>query len=176
VPRLFVAVDVALPGLGPGFDRPEGPAHLTLAFLGEVADARVPEVVAAVRTAAGGVAPFALAAGGVGAFPSPTRPRVVWAGLTEGGDAVAELARRIRAGLDAAGAPYDRRPFVPHITVLRVRREADRRLAAALLARPGGDRLGGRSVDAVDVKASERDANGARHTVVARLPLGGPPA
>lgn len=53
--------------------------HLTLAFLGEMPEERVPALTEALTGAAARVAPFALRLAGVGGFPGLSRPRVVWA-------------------------------------------------------------------------------------------------
>ena len=55
--------------------------HLTLKFLGDVADERVPELAAALTSAAAGARPLSLALGGFGVFPDFRRPRVVWVGI-----------------------------------------------------------------------------------------------
>src|SRR4051812_7702294 len=67
--------------------------HLTLSFLGEADAARLPEIQAACGRAAGGLAPFAMTVKGCGAYPSPDRPRIVWAGI-EAPAALTDLANR----------------------------------------------------------------------------------
>ena len=57
------------------------PFHMTLAFLGDVPDTDLNTVCKAVAQACGPVPPFELRLEGVGAFPSPAKPRVLWAGL-----------------------------------------------------------------------------------------------
>ena len=64
-----------LPGIR--WVRPEG-VHLTLKFLGNTPEGRVQPIVAAMRKAAAGVAPFALQLQAVGAFPHLRAPRVLW--------------------------------------------------------------------------------------------------
>src|SRR5262249_18277242 len=56
--------------------------HLTLKFLGEVTDERRDAVRAALERVARRTAPIGLACAGLGVFPGPARPRVVWAGVT----------------------------------------------------------------------------------------------
>ncbi len=64
--------------------------HLTLKFLGAVPDERLPAVSATLEGAVADTAPIALAAAGLGGFPSLRSARVLWAGITAG---VPELAR-----------------------------------------------------------------------------------
>src|SRR6059058_4047497 len=67
-------------GLPVKWVRGEG-LHLTLKFLGDVADEREPELAAALTRAAAGARGLALALGGFGVFPDFRRPRVVWVGI-----------------------------------------------------------------------------------------------
>ncbi|MEZ7198927.1 RNA 2',3'-cyclic phosphodiesterase [Pseudodesulfovibrio karagichevae] len=94
--------------------------HLTLKFLGETDEARIPALKAAL--AAVDFAPFTLRAGGAGAFPEARRPKVLWLGLAEGGEQAATLAGAIEDGLAAIGIPREKKPFRPHLTLGRIRR------------------------------------------------------
>src|SRR5260221_14159282 len=101
--RLFIAVPLpkeiadraaaclppALPAL-----KPVRPAllHVTLAFLGWVADERLADAAAAARAAATGKAPFELSFDHAGRFPATGRPRTIWLGAGVGADELARLA------------------------------------------------------------------------------------
>jgi 2'-5' RNA ligase len=102
----------------PRWVRVEG-LHLTLRFLGATLDERQEDVIAAVGAAARGVAPFAIALNGGGAFPNAYRPRVLWIGIGDGADVLADLARRLNDELVGLGWPSDDRPFQPHLTLAR---------------------------------------------------------
>jgi RNA 2',3'-cyclic 3'-phosphodiesterase len=96
-----------------------GSMHLTLKFLGEVADAEpIRAVLASVASRHG---PIALAAGGLGAFPGPSRPRVLWAGITAGVRELGLLAADVERALAPLGFAPEARPFRGHLTVARVR-------------------------------------------------------
>jgi 2'-5' RNA ligase len=102
----------------PRWVRVEG-LHLTLRFLGATLDECQPEVIAAIGAAAGGVAPFAIALNGGGAFPNAYQPRVLWIGINDGADELAGLARRLNDELRILGWPSDDRPFQGHLTLAR---------------------------------------------------------
>lgn len=101
--------------------RPARPGtwHLTLAFVGEIPAERIHDLCEALR----GVRhpAFPLTPGGFGVFPDPSRPRVLWAGLVQGGAECAGLAAKVREALAARGVACDDKPFVPHLTVARVK-------------------------------------------------------
>ena len=99
--------------------------HITLLFLGEQDVARIPAIIEAMETARAGVAPFEIAVRGLGVFPNWNRPNVLWAGVSEGGALLTQLANALeRALLDAPSG----KPFHPHITLARFKtmcRDAD---------------------------------------------------
>ena len=101
--------------------------HLTLKFLGNINPAQVTPLLAALSVAAQETAPLALRLSGLGVFPNPRRPRVLWAGVAGDTDALAALQQSVERAAAAAGFPPESRPFAPHITLGRVRREADER-------------------------------------------------
>ena len=106
--------------------------HLTLAFLGEVADP-APFAAALADAVAGTPAPTLRLRGG-GAFPRPARAGVLWAGVDGDLDALARLARVTRRTARAHRIDVERKPYVPHLTIARLRgRPADVTAAVASL-------------------------------------------
>jgi len=97
--------------------------HITMKFLGEVAPQRVEAIAEAMKTATEGAKPFPLCISGFGAFPNVRRPRVVWVGC-EAAPPLELLQHRVEQEMDRIGFPLEGRPFHPHITLGRVRREA----------------------------------------------------
>jgi 2'-5' RNA ligase len=106
--------------------------HLTLAFVGYVPEAIRAPAEAALRAALTDRAAFRARLGGLGTFPSPRRPRVVWVGLAEGADEVRAVAEAVRQELTVHGVPFDDAPPVAHLTVARLRDEAPVEVRAAL--------------------------------------------
>lgn len=105
---------------GPRWVRPER-MHLTLAFLGEVEPALVPELGRRLEAAAARFAPFRLVLDRLGGFP-PERPaRVLFAEPAEPGP-VPDLARAVRLAAAEAGCPPKEARFHPHLTLARAGR------------------------------------------------------
>lgn len=150
---------------------PPGNFHVTLRFLGAVDESRVAEIAEALREAVVRQPPFTLAVGGLGAFPSLARPRVIWAGIQAGAEGVAALARAVEGALVPLGFPAATRPYSAHVTLGRVREaRADPALARAL-ARAAAEPLGEARVERVVLMRSELSPRGARYTELAGLPL-----
>jgi RNA 2',3'-cyclic 3'-phosphodiesterase len=94
--------------------------HMTLKFFGEVPGDRLDVIGEALRYAANGAGALALRLGELGAFPSRSRPRVLWVGI-DGPPTLELLQDRIERGAEAIGFPPEGAPFQPHVTLGRVR-------------------------------------------------------
>ncbi|WP_316899126.1 RNA 2',3'-cyclic phosphodiesterase [Pseudodesulfovibrio indicus] len=97
-----------------------GTWHLTLKFLGETEEARIPALKDALASLDSPC--FTLRAGGAGAFPNAQRPKVLWLGLAQGADQATGLASAIEDALAAVGVPREQKQFRPHLTLGRVRK------------------------------------------------------
>lgn len=171
--RLQAALRAGAPGADVGWVRPEG-IHVTLKFLGEVAEERIPGVTDALRTALEGQGPFALRCRGTGAFPNLRRPRVVWAGIGSGGEELAGIQSRVEATLLPLGFPPEGRAFTPHLTLGRVRSPKHTDLLARAIGRFEGEAFGEIVVDRIDLMRSELKPSGAVYSVVEAFPLSRP--
>ncbi len=101
--------------------------HLTTQFLGDTPRRDIENIKQAISDvhSDSNKAPFTLQSQTIGAFPNLQRPRVIWCDLTG-----ANLARMkntvatITDGLIGLNCPLDRKPFKPHLTLGRVRRDS----------------------------------------------------
>jgi 2'-5' RNA ligase len=93
--------------------------HVTLAFLGSVAASDVPAIIGTVADVARTHDLAALRTGGLGAFPSRGRARVVWYGVADPAGALRSLALALHRALGIEAG--DR--FRPHVTLARARRD-----------------------------------------------------
>lgn len=145
--------------------------HLTLKFLGEVDAGREPGVRAALASACAPARRFPLPIGGFGAFPTPERARVVWVGC-EPVPALELLQHGVETACAALGFPVDGRPFRPHLTLGRARRDARARMPglADVVSRLAYTATVG--VESVDLMESRLSPAGAQYTVRQRVPLG----
>jgi 2'-5' RNA ligase len=98
------------------------PFHLTLAFLGDVADTDLNDICRATAAAAVTAEAFELRLQALGAFPTAARPRVVWVGATGPGLApLAAVQKEVVQAVRAVGYPPDDNRFHPHVTLGRIK-------------------------------------------------------
>lgn len=109
--------------------------HITLKFLGDVSVSNLDVLKKIFSGEAAAHRPFEISAGGLGAFPSIKRPRVIWVDVQAPAELTA-LQRAIDHETARLGYPREDRPFSPHLTIGRVSRNTNadelRRLSAAL--------------------------------------------
>jgi 2'-5' RNA ligase len=156
--------------------RPEG-IHLTLKFLGDTPLAQIEKVKAALAQAAREVQPFAFTVEGLGCFPNPRRPRVVWVGLHEPSGALHRLREAVEAYVAPLGFPTERRAFHPHLTLGRVQRRASKSEVREI-----GEVVTGSNIGLVDEMAvavvsyikSDLKPSGAVYTTLLEAGLGEP--
>lgn len=89
--------------------------HLTLAFIGEIDSSTAAIVASAIEVAMPGTVPLAWEIDRTGCFE---RARVVWAGAAAT-PPLAAASAQVRGCLDRLAVGYDRKPFVPHVTLYR---------------------------------------------------------
>jgi 2'-5' RNA ligase len=91
--------------------------HINLKFIGDVEDSKVGLIREAMDITVSKHGGFTVEMHGIGGFPHPSRPRVVWAGAK--GDFLVQ--KTLEEELEKRGFPMDSREFKPHITLARVR-------------------------------------------------------
>jgi RNA 2',3'-cyclic 3'-phosphodiesterase len=146
--------------------------HVTLKFLGQIEPARVGAIADALASVAARSPAFDLDVRGLGAFPTISHPRVVWADLTPAAP-LAALARDVDVTLGTLGFPRESRPFAAHVTLGRVRESRRNPALAAALARPA--ECGRLPVTRVSLMRSELNPRGARYAELTSVVLAGAP-
>lgn len=131
--RLFVSFDVPQPQLAALHDGLEGlrsrlpdarwipPAegHVTVKFIGSIPESRLSQIAGVCEHVATRFERLTVRLEGLGAFPSLSRARVLWAGIADGSGVIRGLAEGLDIGLADLGVPAERRSFTPHLTLAR---------------------------------------------------------
>ena len=95
--------------------------HFTLQFIGEVSEEMSQKIGQSLQNIE--FSSFDVYLKGVGAFPKPKFPRVVWIGTDEdGGNMLISLSEKVKKALEPLGFSPDKQ-FKPHITVFRIKKK-----------------------------------------------------
>ncbi|ADB59132.1 2'-5' RNA ligase [Haloterrigena turkmenica DSM 5511] len=183
--RLFVSVDLpddlAAPVAdlqdefadagGLNFTDPEQ-AHLTLKFLGDVDEDRVPalerELEAAVADA--DVDHFTVRYGGLGVFPSLDYISVVWLGTETGGEELTRLHEAIEERTTAMGFEPESHDFTPHVTLARMEHAGSKDRVQELV-RERDPTIGETTVEEIRLTESTLTDSGPVYSTVESFPL-----
>ena len=144
--------------------------HITLKFLGPIELTQRALVATALARLASGVAGFGITLRGLGAFPTLTRPRVIWGGVDQGAHALTALADAVEQALTPLGFTAEER-FVPHVTLGRVRQPRRDPVLTEALALAATRDFGGVHVDRIALMRSALSPKGARYDELATWKL-----
>ncbi len=147
--------------------------HLTIKFLGDVAQDRLEQVTRVLDSFVVHLDPIHASVEGFGWFPADQSPRVLWVGVEEPGGDLAEFAHGLEQELAGAGFEPEGRRFHPHLTIGRVRdRSRPNDLRTRLQAISLG-KVGEMQVSELVLFRSKLSPAGARYLPLGKFPLGG---
>lgn len=150
--------------------------HLTLKFLGEVPVAQRDTISQALSRVAEQHGELTLGTTGLGCFPNSRSPRVVWVGLGGDEDALHHLQDSVEGAIAQLGYPTENRPFSPHLTLGRVRRDAarvDAQYLGSIVGEAAHPRAATWSVTELILFRSELKSSGVDYTKLHSAPLRG---
>ncbi|MDE0144288.1 MAG: RNA 2',3'-cyclic phosphodiesterase [Nitrospira sp.] len=163
-------VERELPGLS--WSKNEN-LHVNLKFFGDTTERQVDQIRQAVEPAISHVSPFVVELKGFGVFPGRQSPRVLWIGLDGALDRLIALAGCVGQAVVPLGFLEENRPFRPHLTVARVKK--DHRAVSRALHDLGVFTdpflCGPLSVERVTLFKSELRPSGAVYTKLWDVPL-----
>jgi len=141
--------------------------HATLRFLGEVPLPLLDQVKNELAQIAFQSFPIELR--GVGAFPNPRRPNVVWVGITRGGEELQRVFSQLEPRLRGLGFPADRKGFSPHITISRVKSGRNREALYSSILDMSDREFGSMTVESIRLKKSTLTPKGPIYSTVYEL-------
>jgi len=140
--------------------------HLTLKFLGDIADTHVDFLKQMLAHEVDSYSGFDMQIAGFGSFPTSKRPRVLWIGL-HAPAALASIQRNIESGTTRLGYEKEERPFSPHLTIGRIKQNLSpddlQKIRLGLESQPLGNIATGK-VDSVHLFKSDLKPTGPVYT------------
>ena len=147
--------------------------HLTLKFLGDVSPAQLKQLAETLNEEAASHEMFSMSVGGLGAFPTQRRARVIWIGLNAP-PALTALQNAVDEAAAQLGYLKEERPFSPHLTIGRVGQTAStsdlQHIRSALESTKVGI-LGTVRVQAIHIFKSDLQTGGSVYTLLYTLSM-----
>lgn len=146
--------------------------HVTLLFLGEVDLLNIPKLCQVVAEQVQDHASFTMRVATTGCFPNIRRPRVLWAGITQGQQEVCAIHDVLEEPLlDLGCYRREERKYTPHLTIGRVQGNKYETDLSAVLNQYSDWKGGDTTVKAIHVMSSELTPQGPIYTVLSRAKL-----
>jgi 2'-5' RNA ligase len=144
--------------------------------MGDIPASTLERVLEALPQVTASFSLFEISMSGLGVFPNPRRPRVLWAGLDGDLATLSALQIAVDQAVEKLGLPKDDRPFSPHLTLGRVRRDTNEEQSRKIGYLMTNTRLQAPpswTVETVDLMRTELDPTGSRHYLVGSTTIGG---
>lgn len=141
--------------------------HMTVRFLGDTPTRKMVPLVELLEQSAASARCVDLSATGVDAFPSAARPRVLLLKMCDATDVLSALAKEIERGVRRLGFPREERPFTPHVTLARARRDSRLPSVESIVSGQEVAGLGALRVESLVLYRSELGPGGPHYTALA---------
>ena len=145
--------------------------HLTIKFLGGVEENRIDAIRKTVAPAVAGLPPIFLDLEGLGVFPNPHAPKVLWIGVDHGRKQLGAVAQAVDGALARIGFPRERRAFHPHLTLARVTAIRGANELMNVVESHKRAQLPPATIGEIALYESELLPEGAKYTALHRWPL-----
>jgi 2'-5' RNA ligase len=145
--------------------------HLTLKFLGNTSEDKLPDIKEALLKAVQGHKSFEMRLKGAGVFPDRKRPRVVWVGL-EDSDELVSIQRDVEEAMAGVGFEPEGRAYSPHLTIGRLKSPRRRDILLRELDSLVGVEFGWVDVEQISLMQSTLKPSGAEYSRLLAAPLG----
>ena len=147
--------------------------HLTLKFIGEISEDAARDVQTIMRHTLQGQNAFEVSIEGLGMYPNPKNPRVVWLGISAE-KALFDIQKNLDLALQKINIPSEKRGFSPHLTIARLRKSTDVktiRLIGETLSQFKVDSLGTVLIKEIRLYQSQLTPTGPIYTPLLKIPL-----
>ncbi len=146
--------------------------HITFQFLGDITQDQAVSVMKNLQQIADTFSPFRVQYRSLGVFPDRKRPRILWIGVSKGGNVLRKIANNVSQLNRKVGINPDTKPFHPHVTICRIK-DVDRKKLSNLMNRYKNSVFGEDLVDRVALVSSSLTSVGPIYTIVEEFPLRG---
>ncbi|MGD0883533.1 MAG: RNA 2',3'-cyclic phosphodiesterase [Thermodesulfovibrionales bacterium] len=146
--------------------------HITVKFLGDVAEDALPAIEEALSKVSASQRSFTVKLSGTGFFPDKRRPRVLWIDIQEY-QGLRELQDLVEESLISLGLKKETKNFSPHLTIGRVRTTKNLSSLVEAMETLKGRDFGNIEVRLLSLMKSELKPTGAEYKTLAEFNLKG---
>lgn len=107
--------------------------HITLKFLGDTDEEKIPSIVSAINKTIRAYDPFKVVLAGIGVFRNIYDTHAIWMGCKIE-DRLASLKQELEASIATLGFETEKRAFSPHLTLGRVKKLRETKILPEILA------------------------------------------
>ena len=146
--------------------RPVAPQniHVTVRFLGDISPTMVDKLLTIMQNVK--FTPFTIQLKGLGIFPNPNYPRVVWAAMTEGTEQLKSIFTQLEPQIKALGFAADQYGFSPHLTIARVRSATNKQNLVEFVTKKADYEFGTIQANCLRLKRSQLSPKGPTYTTL----------
>jgi len=142
--------------------------HITLKFLGDVAEDLIADIEQVMKDAVQQIKPFTITLEGTGVFPNQNYIKVVWIGINDV-QIIERIARGIDDGLHSLGFKKEKRGFSAHITVGRVKTAKNKQQLLTILEKYKKTEFSVQEITSIKLKKSDLTTSGPIYTTIKKV-------
>jgi 2'-5' RNA ligase len=143
--------------------------HLTLKFIGEWPEQKLPQLAEALRSIPPR-APIVAEVKGLGWYPNAHHPRVFWVGV-QAGDALLNLVQDVEEALAPLGVAKEDRNFSAHLTLARIKEPVPLQALRTCIAQLESLEFGSFTPDRFYLYRSQPGSAGSIYTKLSEFPF-----
>ncbi len=144
--------------------------HITLKFFGNTPDNQQNKIITRLKDASRQIEAFSFDVAGCGSFGPPKLPRVIWFGISRS-EGFKKLYNQINKNLQHLGYEPDKKEFVPHLTLGRIKNISQQNLLKQMLRSYKDSHFGQFRVDAFYLYQSILTPEGPEYKVIEEFPF-----
>ena len=142
--------------------------HLTLKFLGDTREDDIDKIEEIMRESLVGVKPFKILLKDVGFFPGRNYIKIVWIGV-ENGEKLVKIAESLNEKLEKLGFKREKKGFVPHLTIARVKSSKNKDELLKVVEKYRGIIFGEQEIKDIKLFRSDLTPKGPVYSVVREI-------
>jgi 2'-5' RNA ligase len=142
--------------------------HITLKFLGEIYQTKIPDIENIMKSSIVGIKPFQFNLEGVGVFPNQKYIKIIWIGI-KNSEILENISKIIDEKITNIIPDKKHQKFIPHITIGRVKSAKNKENILEIVDKYKNYKFADITVDSIKLKKSELTSKGPIYSDIIKL-------